>query len=63
MVKIHKNFDFGLNVRKCSVQIFGNLDNGQNFRKILLLAKISKILNFQIFGNSIYLFLYDSEFG
>ena len=58
MVKIHKNFDFGLNVRKCSVQIFGNLDNGKNFRKILLLAKISKILNFQIFGNSIFFFFY-----
>ena len=34
------------------------------FEKILFLAKVSKILNFQIFGNSIYIFfLYNSEFG
>ena len=61
MVKIHKNLDFGLNVRKCSVHNFGNLDFGQNFWKILFLAKNSKILNFQIFGNAIF-YIY-SEFG
>ena len=28
------------------------------FEKILFLAKVSKILNFQIFGNSIYIFFF-----
>ena len=49
MVKIYKNLDFDVNFRKCSVQIFGNIGIGQNFRKILLSAKISKILNFSSF--------------
>ena len=65
MVQIYKNLNFSLNVRKCSVQIFGNLDFGQNFWKILFLAKISKISNLSNFWK-LYLFLsffFDLEFG
>ena len=40
MIKIYKNLDFRVNFRKCSVQFFGIIDIGQNFRKILFLAKI-----------------------
>ena len=49
MIKIYKNLDFRVNFRKCSVQFFGNIDIGQNFRKILFLAKISKISNLSNF--------------
>ena len=49
MVKIYKNLDFGLNFRKCSGQIFGNIDTGKIFRKILFLAEISEISNLSNF--------------
>ena len=53
MVKIYKNLVVGLNFRKCSVQIFGNLYIGQYLRN---LAKISKIWNLSNF-RKLYLFL------
>ena len=50
MVKIYKNLDVGLNVRKCSVHIFGNLYIGQYFRQNLLsqnfeIVKFSEIIS------------------
>ena len=56
MVKNYENLDFGLNFRQFSVQFSGNLDIGQNFRKIMLLVKISKISNLSNFLK-LYLFL------
>ena len=54
MVKIYKNLDFGVKFRKCSVQILGNVDIGQYFRKSCFQPKFRKSRNCQIFGNSIY---------
>ena len=53
MVIIYKNLDFGINIRKCSVQIFGNIDifeksGCQPIFRNLEFVKFSEILS--IFG-------------
>ena len=45
MIKIYKNLDFRVNFRKCSVQFFGNIDIGQNFRKIVKVFERARFLD------------------
>ena len=63
MVKIYKNLDVGLNVRKCSVHIFGNLYIGQYFRQNLLLSQNFEIVKFSEIISILVIFFHNLEFG
>ena len=57
MVKIYKNLVVGLNFRKYSVQIFGNLYIGQYFRKNLVFSQQFENFEFVKFSEIISIFV------
>ena len=63
MFTIDNNFVVGLNFRKCSVQIFGNLYIGQYLRKNLVFSQNFEFVKFSEIISIFVIFFHNLEFG